>query len=67
MVILGGAGSLFGPVLGAVSFLLIEEVLSAYTIYWALPFGIILIFSVLFVKGGVNGLIQRGWQGGGKS
>lgn len=67
MVILGGAGSLFGPVLGAVSFLLIEEVLSAYTIYWALPFGIILILSVLFVKGGVNGLIQRGWHGGGKS
>lgn len=67
MVILGGAGSLFGPVLGAVSFLLIEEVLSAFTIYWALPFGIILILSVLFVKGGVNGLIQRGWHGGGKS
>ena len=67
MVILGGAGSLFGPVLGAVSFLLIEEVLSAYTIYWALPFGIILILSVLFIKGGVNGLIQRGWQGGWKS
>lgn len=62
MVILGGAGSLFGPVLGAVSFLLIEEVLSAYTIYWALPFGIILILSVLFVKGGMNGLIQRGWK-----
>lgn len=67
MVILGGAGSLFGPVLGAVAFLLIEEVLSAYTIYWALPFGVILILSVLFIKGGVNGLIQRGWQGGWKS
>lgn len=67
MVILGGAGSLFGPVLGAVSFLLIEEVLSAYTIYWALPFGIILILSVLFIKGGMNGLIQRGWQGSWKS
>ena len=62
MVILGGVGSLFGPVLGAVSFLLIEEVLSAYTIYWALPFGVILILSVLFIKGGVNGLIQRGWK-----
>ncbi len=62
MVILGGAGSLFGPVLGAIAFLLVEEVLSAYTIYWALPFGILLILSVLFIKGGVNGLIQRGWK-----
>ncbi len=62
MVILGGAGSLFGPVFGAGAFLLIEEILSAYTIYWALPFGILLILSVLFVKGGVNGLIQRGWR-----
>lgn len=62
MVILGGAGSLFGPVFGASAFLLIEEILSAYTIYWALPFGILLILSVLFVKGGVNGLIQRGWR-----
>ena len=62
MVILGGAGSLFGPVLGAGAFLLVEEILSAYTIYWALPFGILLILSVLFIKGGVNGLIQRGWK-----
>lgn len=62
MVILGGAGTLFGPVFGAVAFLGIEEVFSAYTIYWQLPFGILLILSVLFIKGGVNGLIQRGWQ-----
>jgi len=62
MVILGGAGSLFGPVFGAVAFLVIEEILSAFTLYWALPFGILLILSVLFVKGGVNGLVQRGWR-----
>jgi len=62
MVILGGAGSIFGPVFGAVAFLLIEEILSAFTIYWQLPFGILLILSVLFIKGGVNGLIQRGWR-----
>ncbi len=61
MVILGGTGSLFGPVFGAVTFLVIEEILSAYTTYWALPFGILLILSVLFVKGGLNGLVQRGW------
>ncbi len=62
MVILGGAGSLFGPVFGAVTFVFIEELLSSFTTYWALPFGILLILSVLFIKGGLNGLIQRGWN-----
>ena len=62
MVILGGAGSLFGPVFGAGVFLLLEEVLSAYMLHWHLPFGAFLIFSVLFVKGGMNGLITRSWQ-----
>ncbi len=62
MVILGGAGSVFGPVFGAGVFLLLEEILSAYTIYWHLPFGLLLILSVLFIKGGVNGLIRRGWR-----
>ena len=62
MVILGGAGSLFGPVFGAVTFVFIEELLSSFTTYWALPFGVLLVLSVLFIKGGLNGLIQRGWK-----
>ncbi len=66
MVILGGAGSLFGPVLGAIVFLLLEEILSAYTIHWHLPFGAFLIFCVLFVKGGMNGLVTRDWITGSK-
>ena len=59
MVILGGAGSIFGPVFGVVGFVVIEEVLSSYTTHWALPFGILLILAVLFVKGGLSGLLQR--------
>lgn len=59
MVILGGAGSIFGPVFGVVGFVVIEEVLSSFTTHWALPFGILLILAVLFVKGGMNGLLQR--------
>ncbi|GJL83902.1 MAG: branched-chain amino acid ABC transporter permease [marine bacterium B5-7] len=59
MVVLGGAGSLFGPVLGAVAYLTIEEVLSGITIYWQLPFGILLVLVVLFGKGGLTGLIAK--------
>lgn len=64
MVILGGTGTLFGPVFGAVAFLVIEEILSSFTTYWALPFGILLILSVLFIKGGLSGLIHRGVKHG---
>ncbi|MGB7182884.1 MAG: branched-chain amino acid ABC transporter permease [Burkholderiaceae bacterium] len=65
MVILGGTGLIFGPVLGAVLFLVLEEVLESlmhlvlpeawqhFAIHWHLPFGIALILSVLFLKGGV--------------
>ncbi len=60
MVILGGAGTAAGPVLGAVAFVVIEEILSDFTIYWHLPFGLMLIAIVLFVRGGLMGIFGRG-------
>ena len=60
MVVLGGAGAVFGPLFGTTSFLLLEEVLSGITIYWHLIFGVMLILVVLFVRGGIDGLLARG-------
>ena len=60
MVVLGGAGSLFGPVLGTAAFLILEEILSAFTIYWQIVFGPVLILVVLFGRGGIDGLLARG-------
>ncbi len=57
MVVLGGAGSLFGPVLGAIVFILLEEVLSGVTVYWPLILGVILVAVVLFARGGIEGAI----------
>ncbi len=56
MVVLGGAGSLFGPVLGAAAFLLLEEFLSGITVYWQLIFGVLLLLVVLFARGGILGM-----------
>ena len=39
MVILGGMGSLFGPVIGAIVYLVLEELLSQVTEYWATDHG----------------------------
>lgn len=57
MVVLGGMGSLFGPVLGAAAFLLLSEILSNITEAWNLIFGPFLILVVLFARGGINGLL----------
>ena len=48
-----------GPVLGAIVFIVVEEILSKITIYWQLPFGVMLILVVLYSKGGLLGMIGR--------
>ena len=59
MVILGGMGSLFGPVIGAIVYLVLEEFLSQLTEYWALIMGPLLLLIVLFGRGGIIGLLGR--------
>jgi branched-chain amino acid transport system permease protein len=57
MVILGGMGTLVGPVIGAVVLLLLEDVLSALTVHWQIVLGPILVLVVLFARGGLFGLL----------
>jgi branched-chain amino acid transport system permease protein len=65
MVILGGMGTLFGPVLGAAVLLLMEELLAAFTEYWMVFLGPFLIFVVLFARRGIYGLLAGGEADGG--
>ncbi|MFT5740897.1 MAG: branched-chain amino acid transport system permease protein [Planctomycetota bacterium] len=63
MVLIGGVGSFFGPLVGTLAFVILEEVLSAITIYWHLIFGIMLVALVMFGKGGIHGwltMLDRG-------
>ena len=59
MVILGGVATVMGPLFGAIVFVILEEVLSSITIYWHLPFGLLLIAVVLFFKGGLSSLLSK--------
>lgn len=59
MVVLGGTGTLFGPLLGTSFYLVVEEVLSGWSQYWQLPFGILLILVVLFARGGIDGILRK--------
>lgn len=59
MVIVGGAGTLIGPILGGAGFLFVENQLSQLTDLWPLIFGTIFIGFVMFAPQGVWGLITR--------
>lgn len=56
MLIIGGAGALWGGVLGAAVLLLLEEVLSGYTLHWQMVLGVLLLCVVLFAPKGLAGL-----------
>jgi len=60
MVILGGSGTLYGPVLGAAALLGLEQALAAYTEHWMLVLGPILVLFVLFAKRGLFGWLSGG-------
>jgi branched-chain amino acid transport system permease protein len=57
LVILGGIGRQFGPVAGAMLFVLLEHVLGGVTERWQLFLGLILLGVVLFARGGLLGLV----------
>ncbi|MFY9735422.1 MAG: branched-chain amino acid ABC transporter ATP-binding protein/permease [Rhodoplanes sp.] len=64
MVVLGGVGTLFGPILGALSFSLVEEVLKTESLVgpvaanWSLALGVLLIAAVLGAPRGIAGWLE---------
>ncbi|WP_168879664.1 branched-chain amino acid ABC transporter permease [Rhizobium sp. P28RR-XV] len=56
MIVLGGMTTAWGALAGAVMFLLLEAVLSAWTTYWQLVFGILIIGSAMTLRGGLSDL-----------
>ena len=57
MAVLGGMGTVFGPVMGAVALLVLEETLSGITEYWQIILGPMLLGVVLFARGGIDGML----------
>lgn len=57
MVVLGGVGSVFGPVLGAVAFIGAEEIAKASTAHWAAYIGVAVIIISVWARNGIVGLI----------
>lgn len=70
MVILGGPGTFFGPVLGSGFVVLLRNVLSAYTERWMVVFGALYVLVAMFMPRGVVaalGDLARRWRGAGNA
>ncbi len=65
-IILGGVGRLFGPVVGAALYILLEHFLGGLSEYWFIYLGAILLGVVLFAKGGIIGKLAKREVGHGK-
>jgi branched-chain amino acid transport system permease protein len=63
MAIFGGMGQLYGPIIGAAIFTYLEEFLvTRFPYYYMLIFGIIMLVAILYMPGGLVGLIQKLWK-----
>ena len=62
MALLGGAGALFGPLLGVVPLVFLFEILSAnFPNYFSILLGLVFIVVVDFLPQGVVGFLQKHW------
>jgi branched-chain amino acid transport system permease protein len=59
MVILGGAGTLTGPAVGAGIIVFLKNFISAYTHRWLLILGGIYVLTILYAPGGLAELVRR--------
>jgi branched-chain amino acid transport system permease protein len=58
MVVLGGIGTVVGPVVGAIVFLGLEEVLKSVTEHWMVIFGPMIVVMALAGRRGIVGLVD---------
>ena len=63
MAVLGGLSTVWGPLVGAAAFVVLELVLSSWTQYWQLAFGAIIVLVVLTLRGGLSDLVRLATRG----
>jgi len=59
MVLLGGIGTLVGPIVGSVSFLTLQDSVARQTEYWRALLGLAIIFLVLVFPQGIAGTLRH--------
>ena len=59
IIILGGLASLLGSVLGAGFLIILPELLAGLDVWQALVYGVIMVFTIIFMPFGLSGAIRR--------
>lgn len=69
MTFIGGTGSFWGPIIGVLVYIVLQDYLSSITERWAIVMGLIFIFMVLFMPGGLSKAFLNMWRrlGGGSN
>ena len=62
MTLLGGMGVFYGPAIGALVLILLNQQITAYTEYWPFVLGTILVILLFVFPGGLAGAVQAGIQ-----
>jgi branched-chain amino acid transport system permease protein len=63
MSIIGGASILFGPIVGATVWTIMESIILGFTQYWPLIIGSIVIIVMFVLPGGILGFLQEKYGG----
>jgi branched-chain amino acid transport system permease protein len=61
MVVLGGMYQFWGPAIGTIILLLLNDTIKAQTEYWPLVLGIILVAVILLMPQGITGIISKAY------
>jgi branched-chain amino acid transport system permease protein len=59
MTLLGGMGTFFGPFVGALVYLLLQDVVSVITVHWQLVVGCLFVLLILFFPRGIWGSLMH--------
>ena len=62
MNIIGGVGTLWGPMIGAAIITLLKHLISGYTMHWPMIVGGIFVLVVMFARGGIAGFLRAKWK-----
>ncbi len=57
--LIGGPQSFLGPAIGTVIYVIAQDVITKYTLYWQFILGIVIVSVVLFFRGGVMGILEK--------
>ncbi len=57
--LIGGPQSFIGPAVGTVVYVIAQDIITKYTLYWQFLLGITVVAVVLFFRGGIMGVVER--------